>query len=717
MVTTRARRKDDLKPRTILIEPFDLMMHATEDGVNALQQRFSAWLRTLDGPARFLCWQMPASLDAKIDSVTQTARQTQDRSRAEMCMSYRRHYENLQANAEFQRALCGMVVWTDEADSTVANGIASAFDTVAVEADLPPLFEGRYALREAPFSHLAPIGRPGGRPFWAILNSYEFLPAAWNFFRPIPPLLRMNFPMALCIDIPETLDRNKAVDAVEGIIQAYQVHLVSLRGGEDSRAITRINDCRRTLEEINQGDALHSVRISVAVAANTLDILRKRVAEVTTEARSYFRLRQEVGELLSRSVYFFSASKSSQIGIPNTTHPVTSRELALMLAPLGYRKLGQVDGVLRGEAVGGKYPVFHNSWRDKRAVHEVWVGQSGFGKTFALNCLLNREYAENGVPFDMLEPMGHGQHLADAFGLPWYVLSAQSTCLNPQDVMFPTLLEQTAHTIRIYETVMGRPLSGGQRENLERGLLAQALEVVYGAYRDRLEDLAPEKTPTADFVCNILSGLGEKSHIQQIAKDLADEIAALVTGSGPWAKFLNGTTTFDFGRSGRDWIAPRIFSFHELESDPTMTALAYAQCLAAIRRDSLRDEQPRIIAVDEVYRMLRHPSLLDFLVEAAKTFRTRRKKMIAIDQNMSVFTADPKARLIFENSPIRVIFSQKQGMNVFREDAAFQHFNEQHLSIIASLPRFHFILDIQDQGIHYLYSQTSADEFRRFGTT
>ena len=47
--------------------------------------------------------------------------------------------------------------------------------------------------------------------------------------------------MALCIDIPETLDRNKAVDAVEGIIQAYQVHLVSLRGAEDSRAVTRIN--------------------------------------------------------------------------------------------------------------------------------------------------------------------------------------------------------------------------------------------------------------------------------------------------------------------------------------------------------------------------------------------------------------------------------------------------------------------------------------------
>ena len=71
-------------------------------------------------------------------------------------------------------------------------------------------------------------------------------------------------------------------------------------------------------------------------------------------------------------------------------------------------------------------------------------------------------------------------------------------------------------------------------------MLAQALEIVYAAYRDILESLSPNKTPTCDFVCDVLGSLGEKEHIKQIARDLADEIAALVTGSGPWAKFLNG---------------------------------------------------------------------------------------------------------------------------------------------------------------------------------
>jgi hypothetical protein len=456
------------------------------------------------------------------------------------------------------------------------------------------------------------------------------MPATWNFFRPLPPLLRLNFPLAVAVDIPKTYERNDAINTLEGVIQAYDVHLSSV-SGEDSRSVQRINDCRKALREINNGDVLHIAQISIAVAADDLPTLKERVSAIINETRAWFSLRHEEGELLARSVGFFTAKSSKAIGLPDTTWPVTSRELALMFSPLGYRKLSSIDGVLRGEAVGASYPVFHNSWRDKRATHEVWVGTSGFGKTFANNCYLTREYAENGIAFDLLEPMGHGKYIAEAFGLPWYVMSAKATRLNPQDVMFPTLIEQVSHTTRIYETVLGRPLSGGQRQNLERGLLGEALETLYKGYPD-LDQLTPDVTPTCEVVCDVLSSLGDKPATQSIARDLADEIASLCTGSGPWSSFLNGTTNIDLTRGGRDWIHPRVFSFHELEGDPILQALAYTQVLSAIRRDSLMDEQPRIIAVDEVYRLMRHPSLLDFLIEAAKTFRTRRKKLIVIDQ-------------------------------------------------------------------------------------
>src|SRR5664279_5230431 len=123
-------------------------------------------------------------------------------------------------------------------------------------------------------------------------------------------------------------------------------------------------------------------------------------------------------------------------------------------------------------------------------------------------------------------------------------MSAKATKLNPQDVMFPTLIEQKSHAIRIYETVLGRSLSGGQRENLERGLLGEALEMLYRGFPE-LSLVTPDITPTCDLVCDVLSELGDKEATRHIARNLADEIAGLCTGNGPFAGFLNGTTNVD----------------------------------------------------------------------------------------------------------------------------------------------------------------------------
>jgi hypothetical protein len=279
--------------------------------------------------------------------------------------------------------------------------------------------------------------------------------------------------------------------------------------------------------------------------------------------------------------------------------------------------------------------------------------------------------------------------------------------------MFPTLIEQKAHTIRLYETLLGRQLSGDQKANQERALLGEALEMLYSGFDD-WQAITPDIAPITETVCDVLSGLGYKPHLQHIARDLADEITGLCTGRGPWAAFINGATNIDLSARGK--AQPQVFSFHQMEQDPIMLAIAYTQVLSAIRRDSLSDESPRIIAVDEVYRLMRHPSLLDFLIEAAKTFRTRRKKLVVVDQQMSVFL-DGNARLVFENCPIRVIFNQRQGLNVFRDDPAFQHYNDYHLEIIANLRRFHYLFDVQDEGLWVLFNRASQGEYIRFNRT
>ncbi len=319
----------DAPARTFLVEPFDILLHATEDGLQALQTRFANWLRALHGPARFVCWQIPATLDEKIAQISRTARETDDPQRGKLLMEYRRHYELLQDSAEYQRALCGMALWTDENPRALAAGMTSAFDTPVVEAAWPALFDGNYALRDAPFWHLAPTGRPGGRPLWAILTSYEFMPSVWNFFRPLAPLLRLNFPLALAVDIARTFDRNEGIDAVESIIAAYQVHLATLRG-EDSRSVTRVADCRRALQEMNQGDALHLAQVTVAIAAPDVDTLKARSASVVWTRRpcgSYFAyvVLSRVGSAVGVVNPFASAVVPFKYSVLTTTFPWASR--------------------------------------------------------------------------------------------------------------------------------------------------------------------------------------------------------------------------------------------------------------------------------------------------------------------------------------------------------------------------------------------------------
>ena len=237
---------------------------------------------------------------------------------------------------------------------------------------------------------------------------------------------------------------------------------------------------------------------------------------------------------------------------------------------------------------------------------------------------------------------------------------------------------------------------------------------LYGLERGKeLFQIEPNTTPIVEQLCEALHTLPVEGNLKHIASELAQELSHLCTGAGPYARFLNARTNLDLSFRGK--ATPRIFSFHQMTADPELLALCYTQVLTAIRRDSLADEIPRTIAVDEVYRMLRHPSLLDFIIEAVKTFRTRRKKLIAIDQQMSIFL-EGKARLVFENCPIRVVFNQSSGMQAF-EDVAFNHLTDNHKDMIQNLRRGHFLLDVQDRGVFNLALKASPSELARFGNS
>ena len=718
MFNTKARER---VPVAVELQPFDISLYATEEGLRSLQNRFSMYLRGLTGPARFMALQTPANLSARIHYVGGKARVAPTPEGRTMLHEYRRFYELLQARAAYQRSQCGLVLWADanENPTTLARIAGGGLEVHAEALDaLPAVLSGRYEVgapdATCKYWHLRPVGRPGGRGYVCTLTSYDFAPNDWNFFQPLGSLLQTAFPIAICIDIPKTYNRNDAITQVEGMIVAYRASVAG-KFAPDSRAQKRLVDCEISLQQLNSGDAMHEAQMVLCVEGETRAELQKNVASVIEAVKPWVSLRPEPGGGQVEAVKFFSSTSSKHINVHQKPWHVVSSELALFFAPLGYRKLGGLSGVMRGEALGTRYPVFFDSWKkSKEATHELWVGQTGSGKTFALNCYLSREYVENGVGFDLLEPMGHGKVVAGALNLPWYSISPRATSLNPLDVMYPRLIDQVTHVIRIVETLLHRQFGGDQRGNLEKALLGRAVETLYRSSGGIEHLLDPSQTPIIEDLVALLPSVvdrGNRTH-RELATGLAGEIGGLCTGNGPYSEFINGRTSLDLSATGKR--QPRVFSFHEMSSDPELLAVAYTQVLTAIRRDSLVDETPRVIAVDEVYRLMRHPSLLDFLIEAVKTFRTRRKKVISIDQNMTVFLED-KARLLFENSPIRVIFNQRTGMQAFDDDA-FSHFHAQHLDIIRNLKRGHFVFD-ESGTPTYLHFRPSPHELQRFGST
>src|SRR5690242_20243733 len=102
----RSRSSKNAPLRTFLLEPFDIGMHRTDTGVASLQSRFTAWLSSLKGPARFICWLMPATLDDKIAQISHEARAAEQENsvRNSLLIEYRRHYESLQEMADYQRS-------------------------------------------------------------------------------------------------------------------------------------------------------------------------------------------------------------------------------------------------------------------------------------------------------------------------------------------------------------------------------------------------------------------------------------------------------------------------------------------------------------------------------------------------------------------------------------------------------------------------------------
>jgi len=276
-------------------------------------------------------------------------------------------------------------------------------------------------------------------------------------------------------------------------------------------------------------------------------------------------------------------------------------------------------GMLRGIDVLSGAPYFQDELKA-----ELWLGESGTGKTFYSHLLLSDLYVAGNIQFDLIESFGSGQALADRLNVPY--IDLRTAVLNPLDVMFTSdIIRQIKHVQRLYETLLGHRLPVNERLVLHIAL--------YDVYDDQPIDwrqLTVEQSPRRKDLLRVLDRQGVAG------QSLAAELRLLPEDAPTSVDLLAGAT------GSRIWgVGTQPF--------------VYMQVLAAVRRGLDSASERRMLLMDDISGLLQMPAALEFLVESVRRVGRQGHGLVCIEQACAPFSSHP-ARFILDQAAVRMLF-------------------------------------------------------------
>jgi hypothetical protein len=638
-------------PVALDVAPYDIHRYQQQDLPDVVI-RATEFFATFGQPLRVLTRAEPYRLAAAVAGVEARILGAPPALRDPL-VAHRRHLERLDAGSELQRLRYTLLVWTEGQlePAALAQAASESFGTpVSVARAFPQAFQGAY---EVAADHLAPAAANRGQPYLQLLVAYH-VQGEWSPYT-IHPLLNLGYPFALAQDI-YTFPPARALLALTNAAGALSAQLQAPGGaGPDTRAERSAADCEHAMHAVELGQRLHKIAHVLLIKAPTLAELRRlsQTAQTLLGPRLPFRVeRGRQAELLG----YFGPRPAAQLAAAAPQRTILSRGLAVM-TPFGKRTRTSADGILLGLEAGG-YPIFHQGWhapgqQDKRAHHRIICGETGYGKTVAVQTWALQEALLNDAQVVLLEPQGHGRRLIAAVGEEgrYHAISFAHTRLNILDVVEETLPDQITHVEQLLHALLNSTAAarGGAGAparaltTLERGALHQALREVYG---DCWQTLTPATTPRLRGLC---------ARLRQIEHGalLGAEIAALFV-EGTYAAVFDRPTNLDLS------LEARVVAFDVRDVQESFRTLLYGVTLAAVRRRTRRKpaDQKLLFVIDEFAYLAQEPSLAGVVAHVVKTARTFRTAIWMVEQNPFTFDLNTAGRYILENVQSQVYFRQ-----------------------------------------------------------
>jgi len=468
------------------------------------------------------------------------------------------------------------------------------------------------------------------------------------------PLVRSDLPLEVSLHV-YPLESAEVVRALSfKLVQLQSSRLAQLREERiaDPKREVAVEDAERLRDSLARGDErVFSVGLYILVRAATrraLDDLTHRI-EATLD-----------GMLAHSRVAIWEQERGFHTCLPEgrdqllVYRNLDTTSLA-MTVPLVGASLAMDNGVLYGVSPATQSPLIVDPFdRSLENANLVVVAPSGSGKSYFVKLLALRNLIQ-GTDFLVIDPEDEYRAVCAAAGGQYVQLASSSPHrLNPfdlpprgadDDAEGQDPLAERVTALHSLLAVMLTTGGGSPPDARERAVLDRALYETY-AQAGITVDPSTQERP-APLLRDLHAALVDMPG--DAAVSLAARLEPFVHGSLAAGLFAGPTNVQLDGQLV-------VFTIQQLADE--LRPLAIQLIAGHVWNRVRRQRRPRLLIVDEAWRLFEHPEGGAFLAGLARRARKYWLGLVTISQLVADFVDDRHGKAVFQNAPMKLVLKQ-----------------------------------------------------------
>jgi type IV secretory pathway VirB4 component len=471
--------------------------------------------------------------------------------------------------------------------------------------------------------------------------------------------------------------------------------------GSSSATLTnKINDANSTLKKVEFGEErLFDTSLYVNVKAYDDSGLEKQTKKIESIMSSVKIVPRRPGYRMREGIESVLPFARNMLGVKRAL--TTSALSALFPFTTSYLEI-EDGGVLLGVNEKNSIPIIQDIFKFRNP-NGIVVGSSGSGKSFAAKLLATR-IMWNGAKVRIIDPEGEYAALASALGGKVVKISRDSkTCINILDFMGQGYNEKRESLMSSFAVLFG-DMSSYQKSRLERAILATYK--MKGIEKEDTESW--KKTPP--ILSDLHKALSDEREIAETQKH-KDEILSIMCKMD---MFVEDDGLFSYLNSGTQMeFENQLVVFDISEMSEHIQPLILHMILEYLNYEMRRDRERSLVIVDEVWKLLREPAVVDHIFKMVKTSRKWNMSLFLITQQVRDLVNSEAGEAVLANTSFKYIFGHEASDMKYSQP--FFGLNERETQILLTAKPGEGVLMLGDS--HYNIKIEASPEETKIVTT